>query len=139
MSKTTQEGVKFDQEKLPWHLTPWDALRAIVKVLAFGAKKYGDRNWEAGMDWHRLHRAAIGHLIDWWENEGPDSETGYSHLWHAGCCVLFLIAYELRGVGRDTRPKQRQNPPPPPGYKYVEGFDITKAPPGSIIPLEQTE
>ena len=76
MSETTQAGVKFDQEKLPWHLTPWDALRAIVKVLAFGAKKYGDRNWEAGMDWHRLHRAAIGHLIDWWEGEPADPICG---------------------------------------------------------------
>jgi hypothetical protein len=31
--------------------------------------------------------------------------AGYSHLWHAGACVLFLIAYEIRGVGEDDRPK----------------------------------
>lgn len=110
MSIEIPEGVKFDQNKLPWHLTPWDALKAIVKVLAFGAKKYGDRNWEKGMDWHRLHRAAVGHLIEWWETGKPDEETGYSHLWHAGCCVMFLIAYELRGVGKDDRPKRRESP-----------------------------
>lgn len=101
-------AVKHDTDKLPWHLTPWDALRAIVTVLAFGAKKYGDRNWEKGMSYSRLHRAAIGHLIDWWETKEPDEETGYSHLWHAGCCILFLIAYELRGVGTDDRNSYRR-------------------------------
>lgn len=98
------QGIKYDQGKDPWHLMPWDALKAIVAILAFGAAKYGDRNWERGMDWERLYRAAIGHLSSWWLNEGPDPETGKSHLAHAACCVLFLIAYEIRGVGTDSRP-----------------------------------
>ncbi len=97
-------GVKHDSGKDPWHLVPWDAVRGIVKVMAFGAQKYSDRNWEKGMDWHRLWRAAINHLTAWFEGEKADEESGYSHLWHAGCCVLFLIAYEMRGVGNDTRP-----------------------------------
>jgi hypothetical protein len=33
----------------------------------------------------------------------PGSRT----LWHAGCCVLFLIAYEMRGMGEDDRPPRR--------------------------------
>lgn len=97
-------GQKFDKEKDPWHLLPYDALRAITKILAFGANKYGERNWEKGMEWHRLHRASIEHLTKWFEEGTPDDETGKSHLWHAGCCVLFLIAMELRGIGKDTRP-----------------------------------
>lgn len=98
------EGVKFDQGKDPWQLMPWDAVRGIVKVLAFGAGKYTERNWEAGMDWSRPFAALQRHLVAWWNREGVDPETGYSHLWHAGCCALFLIAFELRGVGRDDRP-----------------------------------
>lgn len=100
----TEEGVKYDDNKLPLHLLPFDALEAITEILAFGAKKYGERNWEKGMDWHRLFRAATGHLWSWFLRRGNDPETGKSHLWHAGCCILFLIAYELRGVGNDTRP-----------------------------------
>lgn len=99
------EGRKDDTGKDPWALLPWDAVRGIVKVLRFGAGKYNERNWEAGMDWDRPFSAAIRHLTAWYEGEEADSETGYSHLWHAGCCLLFLIAYELRGVGKDTRPK----------------------------------
>jgi hypothetical protein len=98
-------GVKFDDNKDPWHLAPWDAFLAIVKVLAFGAKKYAPRNWEKGMDWSRCWAALQRHQVAWWQREGTDPDTGYSHLWHAGCCIVFLIAYEIRGVGTDDRPQ----------------------------------
>jgi hypothetical protein len=97
-------GRKYDNDKDPWHLAPWDAFRAIVKVLAYGANKYEPRNWEAGMDWSRVYSALQRHLTAWWEGEAVDAETNMSHLWHAGCCIVFLIAYELRGVGKDDRP-----------------------------------
>jgi hypothetical protein len=97
-------GIKFDGGKDPWHLAPWESFRAIVIIMAFGAKKYGDRNWEAGMDWSRLYSATLRHITAWWMGEAADPETGYSHLWHAGCCICFLIAYEIRGIGRDDRP-----------------------------------
>jgi len=103
------EGRKDDTNKNPWHLLPFDALRAITKVLAFGATKYGGRNWEAGMDWDRPFAACLRHLTAWHEGEKADPETGFSHLWHAGCCILFLISYELRSVGRDTRPPRRNS------------------------------
>lgn len=99
------EGKKFDSEKLPLHLLPFDALEEIARILQFGAAKYSERNWEAGMDWHRLFAALMRHMWDWWQCRGTDPETGRSHLAHAGCCILFLIAYELRGVGKDTRPQ----------------------------------
>lgn len=98
------EGRKDDQNKAPWHLAPWDAFGAIVKVLAFGADKYAPRNWESGMAWSRPFSALQRHMTAWWEGEGEDPETGYSHLWHAGCCIVFLIAFEMRRVGTDDRP-----------------------------------
>lgn len=97
-------GTKYDAGKDPWHLVPYDAVGAIVKVLAFGAGKYAPRNWEKGMDWSRCFGALQRHLVSWWNKEGVDPETGYSHLWHAGCCIMFLIAFELRGIGTDDRP-----------------------------------
>lgn len=97
-------GRKDDAGKTPFHLFPTDAMRAICFVLGFGARKYAPRNWEKGMDWSRVFAATIRHLTAWWEGEKYDQETGFSHLWHAGCCVIFLIAYEMRGVGTDDRP-----------------------------------
>lgn len=98
------EGYKADEDKAPWHLAPWDAFAAIVKVLAFGAKKYTSRNWEKGMAWSRPFSALQRHMTAWWMGEKADPETGYSHLWHAGCCIVFLIAFEIRGIGTDDRP-----------------------------------
>jgi len=98
------KGLKFDEDKDPWDLAPWDAFRAIVKVLKFGAVKYERRNWEKGMAWSRCYAAAMRHLIAWHERDPKDPDTGFSHLWHAGCCIAFLISYELRGIGKDDRP-----------------------------------
>ena len=99
------EGRKDDAAKDPWHLAPWDAFRAIGCVLRFGAGKYSPRNWENGMAWSRPFAALQRHLTAWWEGDKCDPETGYSHLWHAGCCIVFLIAYEMRKVGTDDRPQ----------------------------------
>jgi len=101
-----KEGVKNDQGKLPYELLPSDAVEGILEVLRYGAGKYAPRNWELGMQWHRPFGALMRHMWAWWRNEnnGKDPETGFSHLWHAGCCILFLIAYEMRSIGEDNRP-----------------------------------
>jgi hypothetical protein len=116
------EGRKNDGGKDPWHLVPWDAVRGIVRVLEFGAIKYEARNWEKGMDWSRCYAALQRHLVAWFQDrEKRDPETGYSHLWHAGCCLLFLIAYEIRGVGNDDRPVTEKSKPPHHHKEHLNG------------------
>lgn len=112
MSKLT-EGVKHDSGKARIELVAPEFIFGVAQVLTFGAAKYDDRNWELGMSWGRVFGAAMRHAWAWWGGKGPttksflfgelDSETGFSHLWHLGCCVMFLIAYEERGVGKDDR------------------------------------
>jgi hypothetical protein len=68
----------------------------------------GERNWEKGMEYGRLIRATIGHVTDWAMRRDVDSETGLSHLAHAGCCILFLLAYVLRNIGKDNRPLNKE-------------------------------
>lgn len=107
------EGRKDDGEKVRMDLIPPELLFAVGDILTFGAKKYADRNWENGMKWGRVYGALMRHMWMWWGGKGPttksfllgelDAETGKSHLWHAGCCLAFLIAYEERGVGEDDR------------------------------------
>lgn len=124
------EGKKFDVDKDPWHLMPVDALRAVVKVLLFGATKYAPRNWEQGIAYSRCYAATLRHLTSWWEGESQDPETGYSHLAHAMCCVMFLLAYELRGMKRfDDRPLQ----------VYLHNSKASSATPTVITPLEEDE
>jgi hypothetical protein len=100
---TAEQGRKDDQEKVRIDLFPPEALLAISDILTFGSKKYGDRNWEKGMNWGRVYGALMRHMWAWWSGEATDKETGKSHLWHAGCCIIFLITYEARGIGKDDR------------------------------------
>ena len=96
-------GHKDDADKVRMELIPPELMIAVGDILTSGAKKYDDRNWEQGMKWSRVYGALLRHLIAWWGGEKKDPETGRSHLWHAGCCITFLIAYEMRGVGEDDR------------------------------------
>lgn len=109
------EGRKNDQDKIRLELIPSELLYAVGVILTFGAKKYDERNWEKGMKWSRVFGALMRHMWCWWGGRGPtnlnfafgelDDETEYSHLWHAGCCITFLITYEERQTGEDDRPQ----------------------------------
>lgn len=109
------EGVKNDSGKCRLDLIPPEAIFALGEILTFGATKYADRNWEKGMSWGRVFGALMRHSWAWWGGQGPttksflfgdlDAETGKSHLWHALCCIAFLVAYEERNLGTDDRLK----------------------------------
>lgn len=111
------EGNKFDGGKTRIELFPPEALFGISEVLTFGAQKYEDRNWEKGMNWSRIFGALMRHMWCWFGGQGAttrnfafgdlDGETGFSHLWHAGCCIAFLITYEERQIGTDDRPRTK--------------------------------
>lgn len=100
------EGRKDDSAKAPHHLIAPEIQDALARVLQFGAEKYAPRNWEKGMAWSRPFSALLRHMWAWWRGESADPETGMSHLHHAACCVMFLVAYEARQIGQDDRPKE---------------------------------
>lgn len=99
------EGRKDDGGKSPYHLLPPEFLESTTAVLAFGAAKYQERNWEKGMAWSRCFSALMRHMWAWWRGEKADPETGLSHLAHASCCIAFLLTYEQRSAGTDDRPE----------------------------------
>ncbi|GKT33496.1 hypothetical protein ADUPG1_007382, partial [Aduncisulcus paluster] len=106
-------GYKADEDKVRMDLLPPEFLFATAQVLTFGANKYAARNWEKGMKWSRPFGAMMRHMWAWWAGRGPtnksflfgdlDPETNMSHLWHAACCVAFLISYEARGIVQRVR------------------------------------
>lgn len=112
-AKQLKEGVKLDDDKVRIDLVAPELIFAVATIGTFGAKKYTDRNWEKGMKWGRIFAACMRHLWAWWGGKLPtsmnhllgelDEETEMSHLWHAGWCIMALIAYEQRGVGTDDR------------------------------------
>ena len=94
MSDLENPGRKDDTGKSRWDLMSPVFLDGIAHVLMFGANKYADRNWERGIAYGRVFAALMRHLWKWWGGASTDEETGYSHLWHAGCCLMFLAHFE---------------------------------------------
>ncbi len=96
-------GVKFDSEKAPLDLIPYEALEEIAKVLAFGANKYGRHNWRAGIEQSRLIAAALRHLNQYNAGEDTDSESNISHVAHAACNLVFLLWMQKHKPELDNR------------------------------------
>lgn len=96
-------GVKYDQGKQRWDLLPFLALSEVVKVYTYGANKYADNNWRAGMRWGRCIGALFRHTTAWIMGERLDKESGLHHLAHATFCLLSLIEYDILELGEDDR------------------------------------
>ena len=95
---------KFDQGKLRVDLLPPDALEALADIYTHGAKEYGDRNWEdGGFSWGRLFAAMMRHAWAFWRGEDMDPESGLPHAAHMTWNAMALLAYWLRGQGKDDR------------------------------------
>jgi hypothetical protein len=103
------EATKYDEGKEDWSQLPIIAIRPVVRVLQFGAKKYGPFGYMngKGMKWSRVYSAAQRHLTAWQEGEDRDPESGELHLCHTIACCLMLICYQLvrKYKVNDDRPK----------------------------------
>lgn len=96
-------AIKFDSEKLPLDLLPFEALEEITLVLQHGAKKYEAHNWRKGFMYSRPFAAILRHLFAYWKGEDLDKDSGLHHLAHAGCELLFLLSFVKTKTGVDDR------------------------------------
>jgi len=89
------KGNKFDGDKIRPTLLPVKSLEKILQVLEFGAKKYSANSWQEVPDgYQRYFDALYRHLYAIQRGETVDSESGLSHLAHAGCCLMFMLTLE---------------------------------------------
>lgn len=117
------EGAKHDDGKIRMDLLPVEALEALGRVLSMGAHKYGDRNWENGINYGRVYGALLRHLLSWWKREDIDPESRLNHLDHVLANAAFLRTYVRRGMAEfDDRPGTI----PPAEYDWVQqGVELT--------------
>ena len=99
----TPAGMKFDDDKLQWHLLPIKAVEEEIKVLMLGAEKYEENNWQVVPDGViRYVNAAYRHLgeIINMLNEGKslieiaslkDKDTGLHPLASTSCDIHFAL------------------------------------------------
>lgn len=98
-------GVKHDQDKPDMSLLSNTALVKIAQVMSYGKRKYSANNWRGGLHWSRPLAAAARHLYAYIGGEDKDPETGFSHLAHACCCLMFILEFEETHKELDDRYK----------------------------------
>ena len=109
--QTLISGTKKDEGKSRWDLLAYDVLDAVARILTKGAVKYAPRNWEKGIAYGRVFAGVMRHLNMWWmcKLSGQDginhADGEESHIDHAITGLMFLSAYEKRGLKDfDDRP-----------------------------------
>lgn len=82
-----------NQGKLRVDLVPLHAQEQYVRVLMYGAHKYGVDNWRRGLPWVEVVASAERHVMQWMKNEENDAENGLPHLAHVMCNAAFVLEY----------------------------------------------
>ena len=88
---------KDDAGKPRFSLLPRHFIGEVIKVLEFGAGKYGVDNWQTVAESRRrYYDAALRHIDLWWNGETFDPESNAHHLACASACCAFLIWGDLK-------------------------------------------
>lgn len=87
------------------HYIPPAAIIQTSMAMAYGAARYGGFNWRQHSIKASVYiSAAYRHLMQWWDGEDIDPESGVSHLGHAMACMAILIDAINEGKIIDDRP-----------------------------------
>ena len=93
-----EPAVRYDAGKPRMDLIPPEALVRYGEVLAMGAAKYSERNWELGMDYGRCVASLLRHTAAFMAGEDIDPESGLPHMAHAMWNAGALLTYQDRGM-----------------------------------------
>lgn len=88
---SNEGGVKFDSNKAPHDLIPYEALDEIARVLQAGEAKYSAGNWAGGIRIRRLISAALRHIGQFNSGQDYDEETKTLHLANSATNLMFAI------------------------------------------------
>jgi hypothetical protein len=126
-----EKALRHNNAKARMDLLPWDAILELANHYTNSMRKYPDRNWEKGLEWNKGCAASMSrHLAKWSMGEDFETETlpdgtdftTYHDLamaWNA----IALVAYRLRGIGVDDRPKKKA--PSDEGLSSYDPFDYS--------------
>lgn len=91
--------------KVPMSCVPAGVLMDVALALHEGAVKYGRHNYRGvGVRASVYYDAGVGHLMDWWEGDDIDAESGLSHVTKAIASLVVLRDAMLQGKLTDDRP-----------------------------------
>ena len=110
--KIKESNPKYDAgiKKAPLHCIPMGPIFELGLAMFEGNRKYGRHNYRAvGVRASVYYDAAMGHIVDWWEGEDIDPDSGVHHLIKAMACLLVVRDSQLMGNFNDDRPLKYTN------------------------------
>lgn len=93
MSQSKFGGKRSNEGKAPVHLLVPEAMEAEARVWGMGAEKYGEYNWQKGMEYTTVLGCAMRHLMAIMRGEDIDPESGLPHAAHVKTNMSMLIFY----------------------------------------------
>ena len=100
---------KYDSGKPRYELTDPLAIEGLVRVLDFGAVKYGVDNWRSGFNYSRIISSLERHLAALKRGEDFDAESGLPHIDHVGANWMFLSFFMKTRPDLDDRWYKKEN------------------------------
>lgn len=77
--------MKYDENKLMYHLIPYEILESLAEIFTYGYKKYANDEKETKwreVEIERYESAMFRHYISWKKGEDYDKESNLHHLKH---------------------------------------------------------
>ena len=87
--KKKEKATRHNEGKKRWSLVHYKSLDPLVEVLEFGAEKYGEFNWQKGLDKKEILESMMRHLAALIDGEQNDKESGLHHIGHIMCNAMF--------------------------------------------------
>lgn len=87
---------------------PWAPVYEAAGGMLEGACKYARHNYRAvGIRGSVYFDAALRHLVQWWEGEDIDPDSGVNHIGKALSCLLVMRDGMMQGKFIDDRPPKQ--------------------------------
>lgn len=101
-----------DKKQMPrYDLVPPHAYDQLATLLMKGAEKYGERDWENGLNWSELIASLERHLNAFKNGEDYDSESGMLHITHVLANAAFITEFYRTYPQGDDRRHRYLKPP----------------------------
>lgn len=98
-----ERATRHNEGKLRWSLVDFNSFSPMVKVLEFGAKKYGIDNWKKGLYTTEICESMLRHIFAYLNGENRDEDSGLSHICHIQANAMFLGFMDLKMPEFDDR------------------------------------
>lgn len=92
---TKEKATRYNSGKLKWTLISPKAICVLVRVLMFGAERYGSHNWKKGLVRSEILDSIQRHYAELLDGQENDKESGLPHIGHIMANCMFYSYHSM--------------------------------------------